>query len=202
MVRPVTAQRTKSPGVITCTSPSRYLSLASPLKPSCVRNDSSRPSGPIFALRVCHHNLKPARNASLLSPFPHDLGESAFTVTLRAMCPACRRRAAWTSSPRSRACARRIGMRADMAIGELDVESARPASPRRRGAASRRRRRAPERSRARARCGSRALCSNFAWPSSWRASAPAGRRATAACERSRRISRSRPAARRAPRHAA
>src|SRR6478672_296361 len=107
MVRPVTAQRTKSPGVTTCTSPSRYLSLASPLK-LMLRSNRFITAGLPASCRshFSHHSVGlrqwPARLqqcALLFVARPH---------TLRTCC--CLAVAT-------------IGLCSYMAIGEFDVQT-------------------------------------------------------------------------------
>src|SRR5262245_18683834 len=107
MLRRVTAQRTKSPGVSTCTSPSRYLTLASPLK-ALLRSKrfiKARPR-PFSALER-HHTIKRYDKTSALEQSP-----LLFIATAR---------------PRDRFALdfaqARMGMRPNVGIGELDVES-------------------------------------------------------------------------------
>src|SRR5258705_5942326 len=107
MVRPVTAQRTKSPGVSTCTSPSRYLSLASPLKPM-LRSKRFIKAGSLASCRIAfdHHSVGARR-------WPARLQQCALLFVARA-------RALRTCGNFPVAA---IGLRRYLAIGELDVQT-------------------------------------------------------------------------------
>src|SRR6478672_5249935 len=107
MVRPVTAQRTKSPGVSTCTSPSRYLSLASPLKPM-LRSKRFIKAGSLASCRISfdHHSVAARR-------WPARLQQCALLFVARA----CTLRTCCCLAVAT------IGLRRDMAIGELDVQT-------------------------------------------------------------------------------
>src|SRR5262249_21673634 len=108
MVRPVTAQRTKSPGLNTCTSPSRYLSLASPLKP-ILRSKRFIKAEWIEFYRCFF--------------LPYTYGVSKSTTTFEESPSLSVGRLARLLRLRLELAAARIGMSPDMAIGELNVES-------------------------------------------------------------------------------
>src|SRR4026209_1574538 len=108
MVRPVTAQRTKSPGLSTCTSPSRYLSLASPLKP-ILRSKRFIKAARLAFSRFCSSPLPQAKRKG--QPALEECPLLSISWLARLL-----RRGLRLSRTQ-------IGMSPDMAIGELNVES-------------------------------------------------------------------------------
>src|SRR3954466_4416303 len=104
MARPVTAQRTKSPGVNTCTSPSRYLSLASPLKPRVRSKRFITPRGSI-PMSSSYHSVG-------FRVAPDRLQQCAL-VSAVARAPS-RARRGFAAAGRD--------FRRDMAVGEFEVE--------------------------------------------------------------------------------
>src|SRR5262249_30772737 len=106
MVRPVTAQRTKSPGVRTCTSSARYLSLASPLKPM-LRSKRFITAWPPASSqsRFSHLSVGSTSRPALLQQF------ALLFVALRALRACCHLALAT------------FAFRRYMAIGELDVQT-------------------------------------------------------------------------------